>query len=188
MNRNSDAIDRVLAGLRNVKASAGIEHRVMEAVERRTAQQPAYPWLFGLRHIRSYGLWPLAWGVALGGILAMVSLTVTRQETVKEAVHETSPIAQRPAGHAELRTQPPRVRSRPSGSPLRAHTASPARIPVRYVVPPLTQEEKLLLRIAHTGDPREMAILNPEIRSQQAADSEAQFKRFVEQSTQGDQP
>jgi hypothetical protein len=54
-------------------------------------------------------------------------------------------------------------------------------------VAPLTKEEKLLVRIAHTGDPLEMAMLNPEIRSQQAVDSEAKFKRFVEQSSKGDQ-
>jgi hypothetical protein len=54
-------------------------------------------------------------------------------------------------------------------------------------VAPLTNEEKLLVRIAHTGDPGEMAMLNPEIRSQQAAETEAEFKRFVEQSSKGDQ-
>ena len=50
---------------------------------------------------------------------------------------------------------------------------------------PLTQEEKLLLRIVHKGDPQEMAMLNPEIREKQDAQSEAEFNQFVMQSTKG---
>lgn len=50
---------------------------------------------------------------------------------------------------------------------------------------PLTQEEKLLLRVVHSGDPQVMAMLNPEIRDQQDAQSEAEFNQFVEQSIKG---
>ena len=47
---------------------------------------------------------------------------------------------------------------------------------------PLTQEEKLLLRLVHKGEPQVMAMLNPEIREMQDAQSEAEFNQFVEQS------
>jgi hypothetical protein len=51
---------------------------------------------------------------------------------------------------------------------------------------PLTQEEKLLLRAVHTGDPQVMAMLNPEVRARQEAESEAEFRKFIEQSGKED--
>jgi hypothetical protein len=51
---------------------------------------------------------------------------------------------------------------------------------------PLTQEEKLLLRVVHRGDSREMAILNPEVRAKNEAEDEAEFRQFVEQSNEGE--
>ena len=217
MKRDSEeAISRVLAGLRNTKASVGMEHRVIQAVERRAAAQPA-SWLrsarFGssLLHTltgpRISGNRPLAWCLALGGVLAVLSFSFTTPGFMSEipmhsAKQPTSGIAPHPG--VEVEPQTLRARSLPSGSPPRAHKALPARMPVRHPpvlavlrstrnasrpasVAPLTQEEKLLLRVAHTGDPREMAMLNPEIRSRQAAEAEAQFKRFVEQGSKGDQ-
>ena len=49
-------------------------------------------------------------------------------------------------------------------------------------IEPLTQEEKLLLRAVHTGDPQVLAMLNPEVRARQEADSKAEFQQFIEQS------
>jgi hypothetical protein len=49
---------------------------------------------------------------------------------------------------------------------------------------PLTNEEKLLLRAVHTGDPQVMALLNPEVRARQEAESEAEFLKFVDSSTE----
>jgi hypothetical protein len=51
---------------------------------------------------------------------------------------------------------------------------------------PLTQEEKLLLRIAHRGDPEELAMLNPQVQAQRDAESEAECLKFVDESTKGD--
>lgn len=50
---------------------------------------------------------------------------------------------------------------------------------------PLTHQEKLLLSIVRKGDPQEMAMLNPVIRQQQEAQSEAEFNQFVKQSIKG---
>ena len=51
---------------------------------------------------------------------------------------------------------------------------------------PLTQEEKLLLQIAHSGNPHELAMLNPVLRAKQEAEDEAEFHKFIEQSDKGD--
>ncbi len=203
MKRDDEkTINRVFTALRDTESSAGLEHRILEAVERRAAAQPASRFygsssIYGLTHIRFYGTRPLAWGLALGGMLVMAWLSFTSHQ----AEHPTRRVETRPTLQAELPALPKPARSIPSGSPARAHNVSPAQIRARRPavlrsaraaarpapVAPLTKEEKLLVRIAHTGDPLEMAMLNPEIRSQRAADSEAKFKRFVEQSSKGDQ-
>ncbi len=51
---------------------------------------------------------------------------------------------------------------------------------------PLTPQEKLLLRIAHKGDPVELAMLRPEIRARQQAEGKAEFEKFFELPTSGD--
>jgi hypothetical protein len=50
---------------------------------------------------------------------------------------------------------------------------------------PLTEQERLLLRIVHRGDPQEMAMLNPAVREREAAKGEAEFHQWVEQSLKG---
>jgi len=51
---------------------------------------------------------------------------------------------------------------------------------------PLTEQERLLLRIAHRGDPVELAMLNHEIRAKQEEEEKAEFQRFFEPATTGD--
>jgi hypothetical protein len=51
---------------------------------------------------------------------------------------------------------------------------------------PLTEQERLLLRMVQTEAPEQIAMLNPEIRAKQEAQSEAKFQEFVEQSIKGD--
>jgi hypothetical protein len=44
--------------------------------------------------------------------------------------------------------------------------------------PPLTEEEKLLQRIARSGNQQQLAVLNPELRAKEEAASEAAFEQF----------
>jgi hypothetical protein len=43
---------------------------------------------------------------------------------------------------------------------------------------PLTEQERLLLRIAHRGDPVELAMLDPVLRDVRDAEEQADFQRF----------
>jgi hypothetical protein len=43
---------------------------------------------------------------------------------------------------------------------------------------PLTEQERLLLKIAHRGDPVEMAMLDPKIRAAREREEEAEVQRF----------
>jgi hypothetical protein len=43
---------------------------------------------------------------------------------------------------------------------------------------PLTEQERLLLRLAHRGDAQNMALLNPDVRAEQTAKATEQFQQF----------
>jgi hypothetical protein len=43
---------------------------------------------------------------------------------------------------------------------------------------PLTEQERLLLRLAHRGDAENMALLNPDVQAQQIAKATEQFQQF----------
>ena len=45
---------------------------------------------------------------------------------------------------------------------------------------PLTEQERLLLRLAHRGDSDDMAILNPDVRAAQTAKATEQFQQFFD--------
>jgi hypothetical protein len=45
---------------------------------------------------------------------------------------------------------------------------------------PLTEQERLLLRIVHKDDPVEVAVLNPAWRAARDAEDQAEFQRFFE--------
>ena len=48
---------------------------------------------------------------------------------------------------------------------------------------PLTKEEKLLLRVAHIGGPKEFAILNPATRAKQEEEADVEFQQFFGEET-----
>jgi hypothetical protein len=50
---------------------------------------------------------------------------------------------------------------------------------------PLTEQEKLLLRIAHKSDPVELAMLDPVVRAARDAEEKAEVKNFFEPPTTG---
>jgi hypothetical protein len=41
----------------------------------------------------------------------------------------------------------------------------------------------MLLRLAHTAGPEELAALNPEVRARREAEANAEFQQFFQQST-----
>jgi hypothetical protein len=47
---------------------------------------------------------------------------------------------------------------------------------------PLTEQEKLLLRLVHKDDPVELAMLDPRVRALEDSEDKAEFQRFFGQS------
>jgi hypothetical protein len=70
--------------------------------------------------------------------------------------------------------------------PRDAHAAAPGDAQAAsFPAPPmpLTDQEKLLLRIVHKRDPVEMAMLDPEVRNRQHAADKTDFQNFFKTST-----
>ena len=197
---SEEIIQQVLAGLRDCQASAGMERRIVEAVRDRASARTAASW-GGLRPLAHWcAMWPFAGGVVL--VVILVSLPALVVHRTRLHVHATR-VASQPAaasakGAEEDRTKPPAPIARSRGNTVtrkRVHTSASDLAILRDIrapshpapEAPLTEEEKILLRVAHTGDAEEFAMLNPEMRARQDAQMEADFERFVAQSSKPDQ-
>ena len=211
MKNSEQAIEKVLAGLRDSDAPVGMERRILEALQDQTSMRSRLGW----RRLRPFWLaTPLAtrsaaWGVALAGVVAIVFIPAIRRlehvpapaKMVSAPVASFSPAAPEVA-EKSVQPPPPRLWMRQmkaatlegkatarrapasSGSDLLAldemHAASHPAPPM-----PLTEQEKLLLRIAHKGDPVEFAELDPVQRAARDADERAEVERFFVPTTKG---
>ena len=188
---NSDkAIERVLAGLRDAEAPIGMERRILGAVQDRASVKLARA-----------PVW--AWGVALActmaGCVAISMIYRTEHASVESKMHSI-PVdsSSTVASEVAAKSAPP-PRSRPSVlSKTNARRAKVVRdvdsVAMREIQTasfpappmPLTEQERLLLRLAHQGDPEELAMLNNEMRAKQEAEGKTEFQRFFEPATTGD--
>ena len=176
-------IERLLAGLRDAEPQPGIEHRILEAMQARetVASMPFWKRLRP-QALPAFAIW-LASALAITGALVAIALhqrwrvpadsshpstLAVRRESPAEVIAQKAPVpARRPASRAwakHSRTVPP-VRD------LRA-----ASFPAPPL--PLTEQEKLLLRLAHRRDPQDTAILNPAAQAAQSARANEQFQQF----------
>jgi hypothetical protein len=170
MRDAEETIDRLMAGLRDVEPSPGMERRILEAMEAHHAMPSR--WL--LRP-------SVAASLVCAAALAASLIVVTRvnqpshtpanaadvgQHTPPEAVAHNAPIEpRRPA--ARVTTKRPRDLS-----------AQPANHPAPPL--PLTEQERMLLRVAHRDDAKNKALLNPDLQAAQSAKNTEQFQRFFE--------
>ncbi len=226
MKNSEEAIEKVLAGLRDAESAAGMERRILDqldGLEERAAVRSRSGWL-RLRPIwlvapaRPVAVGSLVCGVALAGMFA-VALAIP---------------AIRRLGHvpAQGRRSPAPVRSLALGaSEVAAKSAQPAssrsgvraleevnagqikaegktnegsaeavldsdsvaleemHAPSRPAPPmPLTEQERLLLRLVHKDDPVELAMLDSKVRALQDLEDKAEFQRFFGQSTRQTTP
>lgn len=209
MRDSEETIQRVLTGLRDVEAPKGMERRIVDALEYRASGLAASnasgskPFRLPIpARLSAVQLW--SGSIAVAGVMA-VSLVIavsnhgriptppkTRATAsgmsfqvaragVLQAVHSpsTDPSARIRSATPSLKVRLKSVHDSASLTETRA-ASHPAPIA------PLTQEEKLLLRIAHRGNPEELAMLNPQVQAQRDAESEAEFLKFVDESTKGD--
>jgi hypothetical protein len=201
-------IDRVLAGLRDAEAPEGMERRILAAMQDNPSQRSAWRlmWLNGPSRLMRTRSWATALaGVAV--ILLGIHWTTSRAHRVEHDIAGTKQQQATPANPPSheihelpanpvlaMHETPPtplgvKARTRKAGvahesDSLAVQEMHAASLPAPPL--PLTDQEKLLLRIAHKGDPVELAMLNPETRAKQEEEAKAQFQKFFQQPTRGD--
>lgn len=211
MKEPEEAIEKVLAGLRSASAPIGMDHRIIEALEARASVRPQWGWPWwtlasqppcATRFVeRSVGV----------AVVCAVALLVTAN---RRLTHVESPskrswnsVASLPVAPSEFATNGLEV------TPFRSGVRMKATKPERKVSGrkprvvddsgslaleemraashppppmPLTDQEKLLLRIAHKGDPVEVAELNPVLRAARFEEEKAEVQRFFKSVRSGD--
>jgi hypothetical protein len=171
-------IERLLAGLRDAEPPGGMERRILEALDGREAREVA-PSAF---------LWRPAMALSLTcAVILIVALMIPR--------HRHAPADLRRSTSADVRqdTRPELIKQTPPTSPRRTTRRALVRRPhdlpaagetqaTSFPAPPLplTEQERLLLRLAHRGDRENMVILNPDVREAQTAKAAEQFQQFFE--------
>ena len=203
--RNSDeTIEKVLTGLRDVDAPAGMERRILEGLEERgTARaESAKGWLGAMPIRGGMRVGYAAWGIALAGILVVV-LAVPAIRKVGHA-----PVGSKAAaapgiraavassgttvmGSATSREHIVRGKKEPGGisltdfvgdstvdseDSLAMSETRAASFPAPTM--PLTDQERLFLRMTHRGDAVELAVLDPHLRELEEREEKAEFQRF----------
>jgi hypothetical protein len=177
--KDADAtIERLLAGLRDVEPPGGIERRILEALDGMEAREVATP----------ASLWRPAMALLLVcAVILMVVTMVHQQRHVPADLGHSASADVRQATRPEFVTQ--KAPTGPRRTTSRVSVRRPHDVPAAgetqassFPAPPLplTEQERLLLRLAHRGDPENMAILNPEVRAAQTAKATEQFQEFFE--------
>jgi hypothetical protein len=212
MKDPEEAIEKVLEGLRNTSAPVGMDCRIMDALEARASARSRWglhQWTLASAHPGITGF--MKWSVGLAVVCAVV-LTVTANRWRKHVDSPSKKISSLattlPAVASEAATNSsqitplrPGVRRTKASNPERKVRAGKAGVAddsdslaleemraASHPPPPmpLTDQEKLLLRIARKGDPVEVAELNPIVRAARYEKEKAEVQRFFKPAAPGD--
>jgi hypothetical protein len=211
-NNSGEAIEKVLAGLRDAAAPDGMERRILAGLEERAAARSRSVWRWLLpvwTPANPAAVRSLVCGAALAGVV-VVALAIPAIRRLGHAPVQGRQQAGRnsiPAGAAALRASGAVAESarsalsrggvRSIGKKEAERSAVGAEVVVdgdsaaleemhaaSYPAPPmpLTEQERLLLRLVHKDDPVELAMLDPKLRALQDLEDKAEFQRFFGQS------
>jgi hypothetical protein len=186
MKDAEETIERLLAGLRDAEPPAGIERRILRAldgVEARQISGAASPWR---RPIVPSWLRPAMTMSLVFALTLIVAITNYQYRRAAPLVRNPSPGSDaRQATVAQMPTIVPRrmaarvpvKHSRTQNVPTEPQTQQ-ASFPAPPL--PLTEQERLLLRLAHRGDAEKMDLLNPDVQAAQIAKATEQFQKFFD--------
>jgi hypothetical protein len=187
MRDADETIERLLAGLRDVEPSSGIERRILEGMEARQAAAASDSlW----RRLISPSLLRPAIGLSLVCAVASLIVAITvhqsRHAPAEVRIHATRADARQAKGLETVAHKAPvasrRMASRVLVRRPRDVSAVGETEVASFPAPPspLTEQERLLLRLAHRRDPKDTAILNPAVQAAQSAKATEQFQQFFE--------
>lgn len=187
-NQPDDAIDKVLAALRDAAPPEGMESRITSRLEQHAHARPNSHW----RALLAGQSLAAAWfrGAATGAAFALLAVAaiLALRHTPAPPPQQTAlaPSAAHITPVSEPRTAPcpsPAVLRRTA--PAAAHPTLLAQARVDTTAPslpapalPLTPQERGLVQIARTGDPKTLAAINPETEAKLLAQQSAEFEKF----------
>lgn len=193
VDRNAEIdrdIDQLLDGLRRATASPGLGDRILRAAERDAAAPQASAWSqlqlvrpLKLAFVFAVGLTcAIALGVFLVKPRPLGHMSTRPQPIAATETPRGSLPASVPAPAQLTRTATHRKTAQSSSAELdqTARGNPPGAVAESFPAPPmpLTEQEKLLLRVAHRRDPANVAMLNPAAQATLIASEQAQFEKF----------
>ncbi len=182
--KDADAtIERLLAGLRDAEPSPGMQRRLLEAMETHPAAASASRWQ---RRTLPWLLSP-AMALLFACVIAFTLKVhhhrdtapyIRSHATTADAQQATAPesVTQKARARPQRKTSPVALRPPRTGDDSTAEEAQTAGFPAPPL--PLTDQEKLLLRLAHRNDPQDMTLLNRDAQAAQSAKATEQFQQF----------
>ena len=179
---HEEIVGRVFHGLRDAAPLDGMESRILNTLRHRASSMPV-----SIR--RPWRIASLAGGAVLACAVCALFFTAHRETSQVPLSRSSGMPVQVETGFI---TAPERlVRTPPKPMVRRARLTLAAQpkeelAAVSYPAPPmpLTEQEKLLLRIVHRNDPVQIAMLDPLQREAKYADERAQVQRFFSQTKQ----
>jgi hypothetical protein len=201
MKHPDEAVEKVLAGLRDVEAPSDMNRRILRMAHARATASSSSSWLrfsprWAIASPRQILVWCLVCSILIVTAVVIPAWRRLPHKTEDTKLGSTAPALQAPPqperatshqqpsllrkSHLQATAQPKLRRAR--GAEAGDYIATSETQAVSFPAPPmpLTDQEKLLLRLVHKGDPVEMAELDPVMRDKQYADGKAEFHRFFD--------
>jgi hypothetical protein len=183
MNDAEPTIKRLLASLRDAQPHPGMEHRILKAMQAREKAASVSLWNWLRPQTLSRFAIGMASALAIIGAFVAITLPQRRRAPVDTGHRVTLAVGAKSNADTIPHQAPVPVR-RPASRilPKHAHAAAPtlnlrsASFPAPPL--PLTQQEKLLLRLTRRRNPEDTAMLNPAVQAAESAKANEQFQQF----------
>lgn len=208
MKSSEDAIEKVMAGLRDADAPAGMERRILDAMEKHESARYGGAW----RRLRA--VWPprspsalaisAMCGCALTVVFALalaIPIMHRRGDSPMQVKRASVPVETQPSAPsvATAETTEPSVLAPHARSKRKVNTRRVGLAPDHDSVAlremraasrpapplPLTEQERLLVSYVQTHSREELAAINPRKWAARDAEERAQFDIFFGPSTKG---
>jgi hypothetical protein len=210
MKNPEEAIEKVLAALRSSDAPPGMERRILEAAQNRASSQTLSAWhrlspTWLVTQKRPLAVASLACGIVMAGILVVaLKIPAIHRPARNPAKSKMSPALAVPSSIPPLETTAKSTQPR-SPQPDVSFTRKTNVRKVKLIhdtdslalretrapshpapEQPLTEQEKLLLKIIRGNAPQQLIALNHSLETSHDEDEKAAFQRFFEPAKTGE--
>ena len=174
MRDADETIKMLMAGFRDAEPPAGMQSRIFEALEFHAMVSPGSLVSRLLRPSVAMAF------VCVAVLMAALALRIYRPlhgsaNATSHVTHYDARQGARPETTTVKTSAGPRRKAQ-RGSANRPHKSELASYPAPAL--PLTEQERLLLRLAHRHDVQSVAILNPDLQAAASAEAAKQFQQF----------